>query len=456
MSSPAPGGETPAGAVPAGDAAPSCRAPAGGAAETAEAFRTRARSALEITTEALDAAARDQLGAFWHLLADRALARARDLDKQRASGATLAALAAVPFAAKDCFDVAGFPSSCGISGETVLPVPTRGGAAIALLERAGAILVAKTSMDQLAWGMKGDPLGFPPIRNPADPTRMAGGSSGGSAAAVGSGVVPLALGTDAGGSVRQPAGWCGVVGFKPTLGAIDTAGCAPMAPSLDTVGTFTRNVVDQQLVAQAVWPELGVAHPADAPTRPRVGVVDAAFGDADPVVAEACHEALRAWELCGATLVDLDLPWARRGLGKIYATELAASWTELIDPSDARLLPTVRAGLQHGAALDAVSYIRALAALEHVRQDALAAMSAAGIDVVAGPTSPIVAPPLADPDPTALAGRNTRVFNGLGWPALSLPLNTTGLPVGLQLASPPEHDARLLALAAQLADAVDA
>ena len=444
MSSPTPGATAPGGAAATGDAG-----------ATADAFRTGARSAVEITSEALDAAAGDQLGAFWQLLADRALARAAELDKLRASGATLGLLAPVPFAAKDCFDVAGLPSSCGIPGAPVMGIPTRDGAAIVLLEQAGAILVGKTSMDQLAWGMKGNPLGFAPVRNPADPTRMAGGSSGGSAAAVGSGVVPLALGSDAGGSVRQPAGWCGVVGYKPTLGAIDTAGCAPMAPSLDTVGTFSRSVADQQLVAEAMFPELARARADDAQASPRVGVVEAAFDETDPAVVQACREALDAWEAHGATLVELDLPWARRGLGKIYATELAASWTELIDPDDGRLLPTVRAGLQHGAALDAVSYVRALAALGQMREDALAAVRGAKVDAVAGPTSPMVAPPLADPDPTALAGRNTRVFNGLGWPALSLPLNTSGLPVGLQLAAPPGRDAQLLALAAQLADAVD-
>ena len=324
------------------------------ASALSDAFRSGERSALEITRAALDAAADDKLGSFWHILEERALRRATELDERRASDAECGPLACVPFAAKDCFDVSGVPSSCGISGEPLLPISSADASAIALLEQAGAILVAKTSMDQLAWGMKGDPLGFPSIRNPADPTRMSGGSSGGSAAAVGGGAIPLALGTDAGGSVRQPAGWCGVVGFKPTLGAISTAGCAPMAPSLDTIGIFSRAVGDQRLAAGALL-QPARSDAQGAPVNPRVGIVEAAFSEADPAVVRACEEGLRAWERAGATLVDVDLPWARRGLGKIYAAELAASWTDLIDPEDQRLLPSVRAGLQHGNQVDAVS-----------------------------------------------------------------------------------------------------
>lgn len=417
-----------------------------------DAFRSGERSAVELAQQALEAAERDRLGAFWHVLGERASQRAAELDELRARDGSLGPLAGVPFAAKDCFDVAGVPTSCGIGGDPVLAIPTRDAAAVARLEDAGAILIAKTSMDQLAWGMKGDPLGFPPIRNPADPTRMAGGSSGGSAAGVGSGVVPLSLGTDAGGSVRQPAAWCGVVGFKPRLGSISTAGCAPMAPSLDTVGIFSRTVADQELVASTLRGP-GAVDASEAPVAPRVGVLTDSFSEVDPAVAERCEAALRAWEASGATLVDLELPWVRRGLGRIYAAELAASWVETLDPADERLLPTVRDGLAYGARVDAVSYISAVQNLSRVRDEAV--MAIADVDVVAGPTSPIVAPPLSDPDPTEVAGRNTRVFNGLGWPAVSVPLAAPELPVGLQLAAGPDDGERLLSMACTLADALE-
>ena len=420
-----------------------------GALDLSAAFRTGERSAVEITRVALDAVKADNLGCFWKVLADRAIGEAEDLDRRRAGGEKFGQLAAVPFVAKDCFDVTGLPTTCGISGEPVLPVPSQDAAAIAALGRAGAILVAKASMDQLAWGMTGASLGFPPTHNPVDPSRMPGGSSGGSAAAVASGVVPLALGTDAGGSVRQPAAWCGVFGFKPTLGSIETVGCAPMAPNLDTVGVFGRSIADVTACFTALAERPSAS---DMPSRPRVGVLPSAFEGADAAVSAACEAALKEWEVHGAELVEVDMPWPRRGLGRIYSAELAASWTDRIETDDPRLLPTVRAGLEHGGEVDAVSYMRAVEALELVRSEATAAV--ADLDVVVGPTSPIVAPPLGDPDPTAMAGRNTRVFNGLGWPSISIPVEAADLPVGLQLAAVSDDDTRLLAIASQLADVV--
>ena len=413
-----------------------------------EAFVAGERSATEIVRAALAAAAADNLGSLWHVFDERALGRAAELDSARAAGEPAGALAAVPFVAKDCFAVAGITTSCGIAGERVLDVPVEDGDAVASLEAAGAVLIGKTCMDQLAWGMNGGSPGFPPTRNPADPTRMPGGSSGGSAAAVAGGIVPLALGTDAGGSVRQPAAWCGIVGFKPTLGAISTGGCAPMTPSLDTVGTFSRTIADQQLALEALAPDDTLDAPAQAPGAPRIGVIESAFTDVDPAVADACENALRRWEAAGATLVALELPWVRRGLASVFSAELASFWTTVVDPADGRLLPTVRAGLERGGEVDAVSYVRAIDALRQVRQEAAAAVE--DLDLVAGPTSPIVAQPLGDPDPTAVAGRNTRVFNGLGWPAISIPVAGEPLPIGLQLAAAAGHDGRLLDLAREL------
>lgn len=412
-----------------------------------EAFCKGERSAVEIAESTLKAVEGDSLGCFWQVTAERALSRAAQLDHRRARGEELGALASVPFAAKDCFDVAGIPTTCGIAGKPLLPIPDADAVAIQALERADAVLIGKTSMDQLAWGMKGEAPDFPTVHNPVDPTRMPGGSSGGSAVAVASGLVPFALGTDAGGSVRLPAAWCGIYGFKPTLGSIDTGGCAPMAPSLDTVGVFARTLSELTRPAASLRPDTTAG---DAPPAPRVGVMREAFESADPTVVAACDDALRRWEAEGAVLLDFDLPWLRRGLGSIYACELAASWTATVDPADRRLLPTVRAGLEHGSTIDAVSYLRAMDSLRAVRVEA--ASSATAIDVVAGPTSPIVAPPLSDPDATPIAGRNTRVFNGLGWPSLSIPVSTEGMPVGLQLAAVAGDDRRLLAISAQLAD----
>jgi Asp-tRNA(Asn)/Glu-tRNA(Gln) amidotransferase A subunit family amidase len=221
-----------------------------------------------------------------------------------------------------------------------------------------------------------------------------------------------------------------------------------MTPSLDTVGTFSRTIADQRLALEALAPDDTLDAPAQAPGAPRIGVIESAFTDVDPAVAGACENALRRWEAAGATLVALELPWVRRGLASVFSAELASFWTTVVDPADERLLPTVRAGLERGGEVDAVSYVRAIDALRHVRQEAAAAV--AGLDLVAGPTSPIVAQPLGDPDPTAVAGRNTRVFNGLGWPAISIPVAGEPLPIGLQLAAAAGHDGRLLELAREL------
>jgi aspartyl-tRNA(Asn)/glutamyl-tRNA(Gln) amidotransferase subunit A len=222
-----------------------------------------------------------------------------------------------------------------------------------------------------------------------------------------------------------------------------------MAPNLDTIGVFGRSIAEVTACFTALADPRSAT---DTPSRPRVGVLPSAFEGADAAVYAACDAALKEWEAHGAELVEVDMPWPRRGLGKIYSAELAASWTDRIETDDPRLLPTVRAGLEHGREVDAVSYVRAVQALELVRAEAAAAI--ADLDVVVGPTSPIVAPPLGDPDPTAMAGRNTRVFNGLGWPSISIPLETADLPVGLQLATVSGDDRRLLAIASQLADLI--
>ena len=414
------------------------------AVELAQDFCTGRQSASKIIQAALEAAHNDQTGAFWHILDDRALTRAQKLDTEHGHNKDLGPLAGVPFVAKDCFDIACVPTSCGIKDLADLGIPEQDSKAISLLEEAGAILIGKTSMDQLAWGMKGEALGFPRIKNPAAPTRMAGGSSGGSAAAVANGIVPIALGTDAGGSIRQPASWCGVVGFKPTLGAISVSGCMPMAPSLDTIGVISRTVTDQQLTARALNIELK----GESIDSLKVGVLTNAFNDAESETKKACEEALEQWRESGAILKEIELPWTRRGLSKIYAAELAASWLGIIDSNDIRLLPKVREGLEYGAKVSTPTYIKTIQQLHRIRAEAREEFR--GIDIVAGPTSPIAAQPLADPDPTKLAGRNTRVFNGLGWPAISIPLHTDSYPVGIQLASLPGQDKQLLQSAQSL------
>jgi aspartyl-tRNA(Asn)/glutamyl-tRNA(Gln) amidotransferase subunit A len=274
---------------------------------------------------------------------------------------------------------------------------------------------------------------------------MPGGSSSGSAVAVARGIAALGLGTDSGGSVRQPAAWCGLVGFKPTLGSVPLGGCAPMAPSLDTCGVLARSVRDCRAWLEAA---LGRPVPATRSGSVRIGVLASAFGGA-PGVAHACRAALEAWGRAGASLQDLELAWERRILGPIYSTELAAAWGSAVDANPELFGADVRSGIDAGRAVPAGDYRAALELVEELRIESAA--RAETVDVIACPASPDLPPLLGDPDPVVRAGRNTRIFNGLGWPAITIPCGSVdGLPVGLQLAAPAGRDAALLGLAEQL------
>ena len=423
------------------------------AVSIASAIAERRLSAREVVRAALDAAQADALGCFWTLDGDRALTRADMLDRSLARGEPAGALAGVPFGVKDCFDLAGQPSWCGVRWERPPPPAPTSAAAVEALEHSGAVALGKTSMHQLAWGMSGAAPGFPACRNPHDPERMPGGSSGGSAAAVAAQIVPLALGTDTGGSVRQPAAWCGVVGFKPSLGTLSLAGCAPLSRSLDTAGLLTRSLRDCRR-AFSILTGAHAAEPGGRRDEPagrhggnlRLGIVGDLFEDCGPGVAERCEEALSGLGESRA----VTLPAVRKLLGPLYAAELADAWGERADAQTDGLLDDLRASVDAGRQVLAVDYLGALRALQVLRRQAAQAVEA--VDVVACPTSPLLPPPLTSPDPTRRAGRNTRVFNALGWPSISLPCGEVdGLPVGLMLSAPPGRDLDLLDAAERLA-----
>jgi Asp-tRNA(Asn)/Glu-tRNA(Gln) amidotransferase A subunit family amidase len=415
------------------------------AVSLAERIRLRELSAGEACEVALERAAGDGLGCFWEIGHEKALADAAEVDVRLDGRKPVGRLAGVPFAVKDCFDVRGFRTTLGVPRPGATERAQADAAAVARLRRSGAVVIGKTAMHQLAWGMSGQAPGFPVCRNPLDPTRQPGGSSSGSAVAVSAGIVPLGLGTDAGGSVRQPAAWCGVVGFKPTLGAVSLEGCAPMARSLDTFGVLARSVRDCREVLTPLVEE----RPTQvSPARIRVGLLEGGFNGADPAVEHACREALAVWEE-DATVLRLELPWERRFLSTIYATELAETWGDQVDADPALFGEDVKAGIAAGRAVERIDYLAALRTLERLQLEAT--HNVADLDVVACPTSPILPPSLSEPDAVRLAGRNTRVFNALGWPSISIPCGKVGeAPVGLMVASPRSTDGRLLAVAERL------
>src|SRR5213594_2553503 len=215
-------------------------------------------SALEIA-RAVVAAALDRiakrdptLNCFTTLLGDRALAEAERIDRVIAGGGDAGPLAGVPFAVKNLFDVAGVTTLAGSRIYRDNPPAGRDATAVAALRRAGAVLVGCANMDEFAFGFTTENTHYGPTRNPHDPTRIAGGSSGGSAAAVAAGLVALSLGSDTNGSIRVPAALCGIYGLKPTFGRLSRAGVFPLASSLDHVGPFARSVADLALAFDAL------------------------------------------------------------------------------------------------------------------------------------------------------------------------------------------------------------
>jgi Asp-tRNA(Asn)/Glu-tRNA(Gln) amidotransferase A subunit family amidase len=210
------------------------------AAHLASSIRSGEASAEETVTEALEAIDASALNAFTLVDREGALTTARHIDERVAAGEDPGPLAGVPFAVKDLFDQKGLVNTAGSSFYRVVPGKTA--TAVRRLERAGAVAVGRTGLHEFAFGFSSENHWFGPVHNPWNPETSPGGSSGGSAAAVASGLTPVALGTDTGGSVRVPAALCGLVGLKVTHGRIPISGVFPLAPSLDTVGPITTSV----------------------------------------------------------------------------------------------------------------------------------------------------------------------------------------------------------------------
>ena len=271
------------------------------------------------------------LNVFVHLDPEGVLAQARALDARRKNGEMVGRLAGIPVAIKDVLCVEGEPTSCG-SRMLRNFRPPYDATVIAKLKAAGAILFGKTNMDEFAMGSSTENSSYGPTKNPWDVSRVPGGSSGGSAAAVAADLAPLALGTDTGGSIRQPAAVCGVVGLKPTYGRVSRYGLIAFASSLDQVGPFAHDLADTALLLSVIaGPDAHDSTSVDEPipdycatldTPPeslRIGVVREFFGQGlDPEVAAAVQEAIRVYEKAGATIKEVSLPHSGYGVPAYY------------------------------------------------------------------------------------------------------------------------------------------
>jgi Asp-tRNA(Asn)/Glu-tRNA(Gln) amidotransferase A subunit family amidase len=387
---------------------------------------------------------------------------------------------------KDNFGLAGVPMACG-SEPLADAQSTRDAAVVARLLAAGATLVGKTHMDEFAYGATSETNAFGPVRNPAAPDHVAGGSSSGSAAAVAADLCDVALGSDTGGSVRIPASFCGVVGFKPTWGTVSRAGMVDLAPSFDHVGVLAGGVDDAARTFAAVADAGATAlepgdsvDPADLDGA-TLGVLAEGFGDhVDAGVADAVRSTVADLETAGVETREVSVPTFTDGADVWYVVtdaELAASMAAggqsvgrrgEHDPAwRAELAAALAAGSGFGSTLREKTAAGAAllterpswyAAAQNDRADLARAMDAALVDVDALvlPTMPTTAPPVgrgayATDVPLAV---NTRPANLAGTPAVSLPAGThDGLPVGLQLVAPRGADDALLSLAAAVESA---
>lgn len=419
---------------------------AGTLARLTSEIRHRQTDPVQLAEAALSAAVAAG-GAFWELDHERARQDAEAALRRAREATGPRMLDGVPVAVKDAFAVSGLSQHLGL---TRVLVSDRDAVAVAKLRQAGAIVIGTTAMDQLAWTMSGQAPGYPRYENPLVPGHSPGGSSGGAAAAVAARVVPFALAADSAGSVRIPAAWCGVVGFKPSFGAIDLGGCAPLAARLDTAGIIARTVDDCRLAFSA----LSVAQPG-APvkaTAPRVGIPAALIADID------CHpDVLAEWKFvlermkrAGFAMREVGKPPSIGGIGAIFAASLAARWGDVVDAEPQELVhPDVRDGVEYGRSLTARDYRQACDALTAAHRHARSLFGE--VDVLALPTSPIRPPPIDDLAPVRIASAFTRPWSAFGWPAITIPCGITqDTGCGMQLVARPGDDNRLLGWASGL------
>ncbi len=299
-------------------------------------------SAVDIVDAALERVAALDLNAFLSVRAEAARTDAAEVDRRVAEGQALA-LAGVPVALKDNIALKDGPTTCG--SRLLEPyISPYDATAVARLKAAGAVVVGKTNLDEFAMGSSTENSAYGPTRNPHDRDRVAGGSSGGSAAAVAVGAVPIALGSSTGGSVRQPAAFCGVVGVKPTYGRVSRFGLVAFGSSFDQIGTLATSVEDAALLLEVV----AGSDPSDATTRPepvgelatgidswepraaRIGWPKEYFATGlDPEIRRACETALERLAAGGAEIVEVSLPHSERGVAVYYIVAIAEASSNL-------------------------------------------------------------------------------------------------------------------------------
>ena len=347
----------------------------------------------------------------------------------------------IPLAVKDLFDTAGLFTTYG-SPLFAEHVPAVTAPAVAALEAAGYGNVGKTNLHEFAYGTTSENPHFGVVPNPTAPGRVAGGSSGGNAAALVLGAANLALGTDSGGSIRIPAACCGIVGFKPTYGLVSLEGCFPLAPSFDHAGPMARDVETCEEAMRDLFPGF---EPHVLESLEDVTVAIAWIDGSDPLVRARVEEA--AVHFPRRRSVSLAEP---EGVGRLFMHEVAGVHRELFAENADLYGEDVRIKIERCFDVTDAEADRATRRREEHRE--LVEATLAGVDLVLTPTLPVVAPAIGAGGTGDLEVRETLIsrtfpFNALGWPALALPCGTAeyGLPASVQLAGRPGSDALVLA-----------
>ncbi len=411
-------------------------------------LRARAITSEQVTEECLTRIAADnpRLNAFILVMSDEARRQARAADRELAAGRDRGPLHGVPISIKDLIDLRGVATTAA-SRVRDGHVAAADAPATAHLRQAGAVFVGKTNLHEFAFGTTNEDSAFGPARNPHDPTRSPGGSSGGSAASVAAGMALATIGTDTGGSIRIPAAACGVVGLKPSLGEISTAGVVPLSRTMDHVGPLTQTVSDAALVHHALLGDAAATTPASMPVgNLRLAVPRAYFCDMlDDEVRGRFEEALERLRGAGVRIFDVDIHHASE-IAAVYVhivlSDAASYHARTLETMPERYTAGVRLRLEAGRYLLAEDYVRALAGREQLSREVDAAM--AQHDALILPTLPIPAPPIGastvqvgatvEPVRNAML-RLTQLFNVTGHPVISMPCGTTasGLPCAVQL-----------------------
>jgi AtzE family amidohydrolase len=444
------------------------------ALEIAAEVRTRRVTARAVTEAALARIARHNsaVNAFTAVLAERALAEADALDVRIAAGETPGPLAGVPFAAKNLFDLAGIPTTAGSKIRRTAPPASRDAFLVRQLSQAGAICLGALNMDEFAYGFTTENSHDGPARNPHELSRIAGGSSGGSGAAVAAGLVPLSLGTDTNGSIRVPASLNGIFGVKPTYGRLSRYGSFPFVYALDHVGPFARSVADLAATYDALQ-GLDPEDPAQLPATPeavtpglsagiaglRIARLGGWFGRQQSAAAQGAVAAVAA-RLGACTEVEWPMAEAARAAAfLITSSEGAALHLPTLRSRLEDYEPLIQDRLLAGALLPA-AWVNHAQRVRAMARDTMRALLA-DWDVLVAPATPVAATPIGQEmlelDGVQMPlrpsmGLFTQPISCLGLPVVTVPVQRADgvLPIGVQLIGKPWDEARLFRAAAAL------